>query len=73
MVEKHFSSRELSELSGVRESTLAQWRHRSKKEPEAPARGPRFVILGGRCVRYPASAVQAWLCQREHVATPTAK
>ncbi len=73
MIEKHFSPRELSELSGVRETTLAQWRHRSKKEPLAPVRGPRFVKLGGRCVRYPASAVQAWLSQREHVATPTAK
>jgi predicted DNA-binding transcriptional regulator AlpA len=25
----------------------------------------------GRCVRYPASSVQTWLSQREHVATPT--
>jgi predicted DNA-binding transcriptional regulator AlpA len=25
----------------------------------------------GRLVRYPASAVSAWLSQREHVATPT--
>ena len=69
MIEKHFSARELSELSDIREGTLAAWRHRSKKEPHAPARGPRFVRLG-RCVRYPESAVHEWLSQREHVATP---
>lgn len=72
IVEKHFSPRELSELSGIREGTLAAWRHRSKKEPTAPARGPRFVKLG-RCVRYPASAVHEFLSQREHVATLAAK
>lgn len=72
MIEKHFSPRELAELAGVRETTLAQWRHRAKKEPTAPARGPRFVKLG-RLVRYPAASVQAWLSQRELVATPTAK
>jgi predicted DNA-binding transcriptional regulator AlpA len=69
VIERHYSPRELSELSNVRETTLSQWRHRSKKEPHAPARGPRFVKLG-RCVRYPASSVQTWLSQREHVATP---
>lgn len=72
MIEKHFCPRELAELSGVREATLAQWRHRAKKEPTAPARGPRFVKLG-RLVRYPAASVQAWLSQRELVATPAAK
>ncbi len=70
IVEKHYSPREVAELTGVREGTLAAWRHRSKKEPAAPARGPLFVKLG-RVVRYPASAVSAWLSQREHVATPT--
>lgn len=69
MIERHYSPRELSELSDIREGTLAAWRHRSKKEPSAPARGPRFVKLG-RVVRYPAAAVQEWLAQREHVATP---
>jgi predicted DNA-binding transcriptional regulator AlpA len=72
IVEKHYSPRELAELSGIREGTLTAWRHRSKKEPAAPARGPRFVKLG-RCVRYPAAAVHEWLSQREHVATPAAK
>ena len=70
MIERHYSPRELAELCGVREGTLAAWRHRSKKEPTAPARGPRFVKLG-RVVRYPAASVQAWLSQRELVATPT--
>ena len=68
MIEKHFSPRELAELSGIREGTLAAWRHRSKKEPGAPARGPSFVRLG-RCVRYPAASVHVWLSQRELVAT----
>jgi predicted DNA-binding transcriptional regulator AlpA len=72
VIEKHFSPRELSELSGVRETTLAQWRHRAKKEPTALARGPRFVKLG-RLVRYPAASVSAWLSQRELVATPAVK
>lgn len=69
MIEKHYSPRELSELYGVRETTLAQWRHRSKKEPSAPGRGPRFRKLG-RLVRYAESDVRAWLSQRELVATP---
>jgi predicted DNA-binding transcriptional regulator AlpA len=72
IVEKHYSPRELAELSGIREGTLAAWRHRSKKELDAPACGPRFVKLG-RCVRYPASAVREFLSQREHVATPAGK
>ena len=63
MVEKHYSAREVAEISGIREGTLAAWRHRSLKHPAAVARGPRFVKLG-RCVRYPAAAVEAWLSQR---------
>jgi predicted DNA-binding transcriptional regulator AlpA len=70
LVEKHFSPRELSELADIPTTTLSQWRFRSKSHPHAPAHGPRFVKLG-RLVRYPASAVSAWLSQREHVATPT--
>jgi predicted DNA-binding transcriptional regulator AlpA len=71
VIERHYTPRELAELTGVREGTLAAWRHRSKKEPTAPARGPRFVKLG-RVVRYPAAAVNAWLAQREHVSqSPT--
>lgn len=69
MIEKHYSPRELAEISDIREGTLAAWRHRSKKEPHAPARGPRFVKLG-RVVRYPASAVREWLAQRPQSATP---
>ena len=67
MIEKHFSARQLSELYGVRETTLAQWRHRSKKEPSAPARGPRFKKFG-RLVRYAESDVRNWASQRELVA-----
>ena len=70
MIERHYSPRELSELSGVREGTLAAWRLRNKQQPHAPACGPCWVKLG-RCVRYPAAAVSAWLSQRGNVATPT--
>lgn len=69
MIEKHYTPRELSTLYGIRETTLAQWRYRAKKEPAAPARGPRFTKLG-RLVRYAESDVRAWLSQRELVATP---
>jgi predicted DNA-binding transcriptional regulator AlpA len=72
LVEKHYSPRELAELCGIREGTLAQWRCRSKREPHAPAHGPRFVKLG-RCVRYPAASVQEWLSLRQHFATPATK
>ena len=71
MIEKHFSPRELSEAYGIRETTLAQWRLRDKKDPCRPARGPKFVKFG-RLVRYPAASVSAWLAQREHSATPAA-
>jgi len=64
IVEKHYSPRELAELCGIREGTLAQWRRRSH--------GPSFVKLG-RSVRYSAAAVQEWLSQRERVATQAAK
>ena len=67
MLERHLSSRELSELYDIRETTLAQWRHRSKKEPSAPARGPRFKKFG-RLVRYAESDVRNWASQRELVA-----
>lgn len=69
---RHFSPRELSELYAIPTATLAAWRCRSKKNPEAPARGPRFVKFG-RLVRYPEPGVLAWAAQREHVATPAVK
>jgi predicted DNA-binding transcriptional regulator AlpA len=72
VIEQHFSPRELAELYDIRETTLAQWRHRSKKEPGAPSRGPRFKKLG-RLVRYAESDVRVWASQRELVATPSAK
>lgn len=71
-LERHLSPRELSELYAIPTATLAQWRHRARKEPAAPARGPRFVKFG-RLVRYPESGVQTWASQRELVATPAAK
>jgi predicted DNA-binding transcriptional regulator AlpA len=72
IVEKHFSPRELAELYGIQQGTLAQWRLRDKRDPASPARGPRFVKFG-RLVRYPAAAVREWLSQRAQVSTPAAK
>ena len=72
MIEKHYTPRELAELSGIRDATLAQWRHRSMKEPLAPSCGPRFTKLG-RLVRYAESDVRGWLARRESVAMPAAK
>lgn len=63
-LEKHLSPRQVEELSAVPVTTLAAWRHRSRTSPATPARGPAWVKLG-RLVRYPQTAVQAWLGHRE--------
>ncbi len=46
-------SRAVSELLGVKPSTLAQWRLNGG--------GPPFVKLGARCVRYRPEVVAAWI------------
>ncbi len=58
MIERLLSPRELSELVGVRENTLAAWR--SRKAEHAPP----YLTLG-RAVRYRESDVRAWLAQRQ--------
>lgn len=58
MIERLLSPRELAELTGVRENTLAAWR--SRKSADAPA----YLKLG-RAVRYRESDVRRWLSQRQ--------
>lgn len=64
MIQRYLSPRELSELVGIRETTLCVWRHRDAKEPPAKARGPRFTKLG-RLVRYAESDVREWIARRD--------
>ncbi len=45
--------KEAAELLGIPESTLAQWR--------SQRRGPRYIKLELRLVRYRASDLEAWL------------
>jgi predicted DNA-binding transcriptional regulator AlpA len=58
MIERHLTPRELAELSGLREGTLAAWR--ARKTPGSPP-----YVKFGRLVRYRESDVAAWLSQRQ--------
>ena len=51
-VESLVSARQAAGLLGVSEATLKQWRLRD--------RGPAYVRLGGRTVRYERSALIDW-------------
>ncbi len=64
MIERHYSPRELAELTGLREGTLAQWRSRQTKRPGSKPLGPKWKHLG-RAVRYAEADVRAWLAERE--------
>lgn len=44
----HLTTREASMFTGISESTLETWRTRRT----GPRRGPRFVRLGPRIIRY---------------------
>lgn len=58
MIERLLTPRELAELSGIRESTLAAWRSRK-------TRGAPPFMKFGRLVRYRQSAVVRWLAEQE--------
>ncbi len=64
IVERYLTPRELSELCGIQVGTLAAWRCRANRNPNAPRRGPAFVKLSERSIRYPQSAVAEWLVGR---------
>lgn len=48
MNKKTYTPHEVSEMTGVKLQTLANWRYLGK--------GPHFVKIGG-CVRYPARVI----------------
>ncbi len=48
--------REAAEFLGIPEGTLAQWRSQH--------RGPRYIKLEGRLVRYRASDLESWLSRQ---------
>lgn len=48
------TSSQAAELLGVSEQCLRNWRHLG-------TRGPKFVKLGGRSVRYRQSDIEAWV------------
>jgi predicted DNA-binding transcriptional regulator AlpA len=52
-LEKHLPERQVADLLGVSVLTLRKWRWQR--------RGPTYVKLEGRTVRYSASAVAAYL------------
>lgn len=70
MIEPHLTARQLAELTGIREGTLAAWRSRENRRPNSKPVGPRWKRLG-RAVRYAEADVRAWLAQRE--SQPAAK
>ena len=65
MIDAMMTAREVSQLTGIREQTLAAWRCR--KTPAAP----QWLKLG-RAVRYRESAVKAWLSAKESSTPKTA-
>lgn len=48
-----------AQLLGVKESTLRRWRHLGK--------GPAYVMVGTRAVRYKPSALEAFITQGEKI------
>ena len=65
MIDPMLTPRQVAEITGVREMTLAAWRCR--KTPAAPG----WLKLG-RAVRYRESVVRAWLAASESSTTKTA-
>jgi predicted DNA-binding transcriptional regulator AlpA len=57
-----YTEKEVESLTGLRVKTLQRWRLMGK--------GPRFVRLGGRCVRYPADSLRRWVNSQEGGGSP---
>ncbi|WP_353885176.1 helix-turn-helix domain-containing protein [uncultured Bifidobacterium sp.] len=53
--------RELSNITGIPLGTLAYWRHAGK--------GPLFLRLGGRVIRYRKSDVDSWIANSVRTST----
>jgi predicted DNA-binding transcriptional regulator AlpA len=54
---KLLSEREVAERWGISEVTLQDWRCRQK--------GPPFIRLGGRMIRYRELDIEIWLIEQE--------
>ena len=54
---KLLSEREVAERWGISEVTLQDWRSRQK--------GPPFLRLGGRMIRYRELDIELWLIEQE--------
>lgn len=52
-MEKHLTTREVAEMLGLKPITVKLWRLQGK--------GPAWVKVGSKAVRYPLSAVQAFI------------
>jgi predicted DNA-binding transcriptional regulator AlpA len=50
-----------AEMLAIQRETLADWR--------VQGRGPRFLQLSLRCIRYRRSDVEKWIAQRERRST----
>lgn len=57
-----YTEKEVEALTSLRVKTLQRWRLIGK--------GPRFVRLGGRCVRYPAGPLREWVNSQEGGGAP---
>lgn len=56
-MEEYLDTAELAELLGLAEITVKQWRQHKK--------GPPFVRVSHRCVRYKRSDVDRWMCEKQ--------
>ena len=53
MQEQLLNERQVAELLGLQVRTLQGWRFRR--------RGPGFIRISGKCVRYSPATIQAWI------------
>lgn len=62
MPERLLNPREAAQLLGVKPSTLERWRSASRSN--GPPRGPAFVKLGGKRIRYRPEDIVAYIEER---------
>jgi predicted DNA-binding transcriptional regulator AlpA len=62
MSKELLTTKDAAQLLSLRPDTLARWRWRGI--------GPEFVRVGGRAVRYPATALADWLRSQRAVSVP---
>ena len=64
-MEKHLTTREVAEMLGLKPITVKLWRIQGK--------GPAWVKVGSKSVRYPLSGVEAFLKQSSKAAIASSK